>query len=51
MTLRTDMVVTEFNDILFKANGKTFKFIQANFNEKIFLTDESSDEVKAGKKK
>ena len=51
MTPHMDMVVTEFNEILFKANIKTFEFIQANFNEKIFLTDESSDEVKAGKKK
>ena len=51
LTLHMNMVVIEFNGILFKANGKTFGFIQANFNEKIFLTDESSDEFKAGKKK
>ena len=47
-TLCTGTAVTEFNDILFKASGKTFEYIQTDFNEKICIaTDEKSDEVKA----
>ena len=44
-TLYTVTSVTEFNDILFKASRKTFKFIQTYFSEKICIaTDESSNE-------
>ena len=41
------MSVVEFNDIIFKASGKTFELIKANFNKKICFTDERSKEVKA----
>ena len=41
--LWTGTAVTEFNQILFKANEKTFEFIQADFNKKISLTDEKSE--------
>ena len=41
--------VAEFNDILFKARGETFEFIQEDFNNKICLTDEKSEEVKVWK--
>ena len=41
------MGVAEFNNILFKASGKTFEFVQANINEKICLVDESSGVVPA----
>ena len=50
-TLCTVTVVTEFNDTLFKASGKTFEFIQADFNENICITDENSDEFKSQKEK
>ena len=52
-TLLTGTSVAEFNVILFKASRKCFEFIQADFNEKIYLTDESSNGVKSwkGKKK
>ena len=43
----TKTAVAEFNDILFKASGKTFEFIQAVFNKKICCTDENFDETKA----
>ena len=43
--------VAEFNGILFKASGRTFKFIQEDFNKKICLADENSEEVKAWKEK
>ena len=49
--LCTGMAVTEFNDILFKASGKTFEFIQAYFNENICLAYESSDEVNSWKER
>ena len=39
----TGKAVAEFNSILFKASGKTFEFTKANFNEKIYITDENSD--------
>ena len=45
-TMCTGTAVADFIDILFKASGKTFEFIQADFNEKSCLTDEKSDEVK-----
>ena len=45
------MVVPEFNGILLKASGKTFEFIQADFNKKLCITDEKSDEFKAWKEK
>ena len=32
------IVIVEFNDILFKASGKTFEFIQVDFKKKICLT-------------
>ena len=38
-------------DILFKASRKTFEFIQEDFNEKICLADEKSEEVKVRKEK
>ena len=47
----TGIPVAEFNVILFKASGKTFEFIQADFNEKICIADENYDEVKAWKEK
>ena len=50
-TMCTGPAVAEFNDILFKASGKTFEFIQADFNEKICLVDENFDEVKARKER
>ena len=43
--------VAEFNGILFKASGKTFELIQADFNENICLADERSDEVKSQREK
>ena len=46
-TLCTATAFVEFNDILFKANGEIFEFIQADFNENICLADEDSEEVKA----
>ena len=45
------MLVAEFNNILFKYSRKTFKFIQAYFNKKIFIADENFDEVKVWKEK
>ena len=42
-TLFTGMAVAEFNDISFKSRGKTFEFILAYLNEKIFIVDENSD--------
>ena len=50
-TLCMGMAVAESNDIIYKASRKTFKFIQADFNEKICLADESSNEFKACKEK
>ena len=47
----TGTAVAELNDILFKASGKTFEFIQEDFNEKICLPDGNSDEVKTWKEK
>ena len=41
--LCTGMAVAGFNDTLFEACGKTFEFIQADFNKKISLTDEKSE--------
>ena len=49
-TLCTGTAVAEYNDILFKASGEMFGFIQANFNKKTCLLDEDSKEVKAWKK-
>ena len=49
--LYTGTVVAEFNNVILKASGKTFEFIQADFNEKIWLADENSDEVKSWKEK
>ena len=44
-TLYTGTSVTEFNEILFKASSKTFKFIQTYSSEKICIaTDENSNE-------
>ena len=40
-------VVAEFNNILFKASGKTFEVIQVDFNENIYLADKISEEFKA----
>ena len=48
-TLYTGTEVAECNYILFKARGKTFVFIQADFNEKICIADENSHEFKAWK--
>ena len=45
----TGMEVAEFNNILFKASGKNFEFIQENFNKKICLVDENSEEFNAWK--
>ena len=50
-TLCTGMSVAEFNEILFKAIGKTSDFVQEDFNEKICLTYENSKEVRAWKEK
>ena len=50
-TLCMGKAFTEFNDILFKASRKTFKFIQEDFNKKICLADEKSKEVKVWKEK
>ena len=50
-TLCMVTVVAKFNNILFKASGKTFNLIQADFNKKICLADENSKEVKAWKEK
>ena len=47
----TGTMVSEFNNILFKARGKTFEFIQADFNKNICLADESSNEFKDWKGK
>ena len=41
-TLYTVTEVAECNYILFKASGKTFVFIQADFKEKIYISDENS---------
>ena len=41
-TLFTGTAVAEFNDIIFKASGKTFEFIPEDFNSKICLADENS---------
>ena len=41
--------VTELKDILFKTSGKNFEFIQAGFNEKIYLADKHSKKVKTWK--
>ena len=41
--LCTGMAVAGFNDTLFKASGKTFEFIQADFNKKICLADKISE--------
>ena len=49
-TLCTGTAVTELNDIIVKASGKTFAFIQTDFNKKICIaTDENFNEVKAWK--
>ena len=48
-TLCKGTEVAEFNNILFKARGKHFELIQADFNDKICLTDETSEKVKAWK--
>ena len=45
-TLCKGTSVAEFNDIVFKASGKTFYPIQADFNENIYNKDENFDEVK-----
>ena len=50
-TLCMGTAFAEFNNILFKASRKQFEFIQADFNKKIYLTDERSNEVKAWKEK
>ena len=50
-TLYTGTAFAELNDILFKASGKTFEFIQADSNKKICLSDERSEEAKAWKLK
>ena len=50
-TLCTGTVVTEFSNIIFKASGNNFELIQADFNEKIYIADEKSNEVKARKEK
>ena len=42
-TLGTGTAVAEFNDIVFKASGKTLKFIPADFNEKICIAVENSE--------
>ena len=49
--LCTVTAVAEFNDILFKASGKTFECIQADVNKNIYLAYESYDEFKAWKYK
>ena len=49
MTLCKGTLVVEFNDIVFKASGKTFYPIQADFNENIYIKYENSDEVKVWK--
>ena len=43
--------VSEFKDIIFKARGKTFELIQADFKEKICVQDENFNEFKAWKVK
>ena len=50
-TLCTGTLVAEFNENFFKASGKTFEFIQADFNEKICIADENPNEVKPPPKK
>ena len=47
--LFTGTAVVEFNDILFKASRRTFEFVEADFNEKICLTDGKPEEVSAWK--
>ena len=49
--LCTGTDVAKFNNILFKASGKTFEIIQEDFNKKICLTNENSEEVKAWKER
>ena len=44
--LCTGTAVAEFNEILFKAIGKFFEFIQADFNKNICPADKNSEEVK-----
>ena len=50
-TLFMGTAVAESNDILFKVRGNVFEFIQTDFNKKICIEDENSDEVKAWKEK
>ena len=50
-TLCMGTALVGFNDILFKAKGGTFEFIQVYFNEKICLADKKYAEVKSWKEK
>ena len=42
----TGTTVDKFNNILFKVSGKTFEFIREDYNRKICLADQNSEEVK-----
>ena len=50
-TMCNGTAVSKFNEIIFKASGKTFKLIQEDLNKKIRLTGETPKKSRPGKKK